>query len=93
MFKEPLAPLRQSVTLRERVEEALSGFKAECGVAESSNIKQCVRSLATRVHMAGGGGGGGEGGGGADSRCSLQLDVRNNVSRNGSYILVLSMSY
>ena len=39
-----------------------------CGVAESSNIKQCLRTLSSRVHMS------------CDTSPGLHLDVRDDVS-------------
>ena len=67
VFKEHLPSLRYSVGLREGVQGSLSAFKAECGAPESSNVKQCVRMLATRVQMSCEG-------------ASLHLDVRDEVS-------------
>ena len=87
VFKEPAPTLRQCVALRAAVDAALTTFKVECGVPESSNIKQCVRALASRVHMASDG-------------AMLQLHFRDDVrpvsqlhSCSSNYAIVCTCTY
>ena len=50
-----VSPLRDCTDLRDAVQVALAGFKETCGLAPFSNVKQCVRMLATRIHTLCGG--------------------------------------
>ena len=52
-FKVAIAPLREGTDLRDNVQVAFAGFKEACGLAPISNIKQCIRLLATRIANSG----------------------------------------
>ena len=67
-FKMAIQPLRDGTDLRDNVQVALSTFKENCGLAPISNVKQCIRMLATRIQGLGEG-------------VSLQLLMRAKVRR------------
>ncbi|PFX30571.1 Inactive phospholipase C-like protein 1 [Stylophora pistillata] len=48
-FKLAIQPLRDGTDLRENVQTALGNFREICGVAPRSNLKQCLRLLASRL--------------------------------------------
>lgn len=48
-FKLAIQPLRDGTDLRENVQTALGNFREICGVAPRSNLKQCIRLLASRL--------------------------------------------
>ncbi|KAL8614071.1 hypothetical protein ACOMHN_026288 [Nucella lapillus] len=52
-FKVAIAPLREGTDLRDNVQIAFASFKEACGLAPISNIKQCIRLLATRIANSG----------------------------------------
>nr|KAG5699416.1 hypothetical protein BaRGS_016262 [Batillaria attramentaria] len=52
-FKVAISPLREGTDLRDNVQVALANFKEACGLAPISNIKQCIRLLATRIANSG----------------------------------------
>ena len=52
-FKVAIAPLREGTDLRDSVQVAFASFKEACGLAPISNIKQCIRLLATRIANSG----------------------------------------
>lgn len=52
-FKVAIQPLRDGVDLRDSVQIALATFKENCGLASISNIKQCIRMLASRITNSG----------------------------------------
>ena len=52
-FKVAIAPLREGTDLRDSVQFAFASFKEACGLAPISNIKQCIRLLATRIANSG----------------------------------------
>ncbi|RDD39766.1 Inactive phospholipase C-like protein 2 [Trichoplax sp. H2] len=49
IFKEAVKPLRTSTDLRDNVQIAIAQFKEICGLAPSSNIKQCIKYLTSRL--------------------------------------------
>ncbi|XP_068708108.1 inactive phospholipase C-like protein 1 [Montipora foliosa] len=48
-FKVAIQPLRDGTDLRENVQASLGNFREICGVAPRSNLKQCIRLLASRL--------------------------------------------
>ena len=52
-FKVAIAPLREGTDLRDNVQVAFASFKEACGLAPISNVKQCIRLLATRIANSG----------------------------------------
>lgn len=48
-FKVAIQPLRDGTDLRENVQTSLGNFREICGVAPRSNLKQCIRLLASRL--------------------------------------------
>ena len=48
-FKIATSPLRDATDLRDNVQLSLASFKETCGLAPISNIKQCIRMIATRA--------------------------------------------
>ncbi|XP_028399821.1 inactive phospholipase C-like protein 2 [Dendronephthya gigantea] len=51
-FKTAIQPIRDGTDLRENVQNALGALKETCGVAPRSNIKQCLRLLASRLEAS-----------------------------------------
>ena len=78
VFKEPQPTLRQCVALRDGVDAALTAYKEQCGVADSSNLKQCIRALASRVHLS------------CDS-ATLQLHFKDDVSMQCLFVGLYSL--
>ena len=52
-FKSATQPLREGTNLRDSVLVALSSFRLNCGLGQTSNIKQCLRMLASRLQSSG----------------------------------------
>ena len=52
-FKTATQPLREGTNLRDSVLVALSSFRLNCGLGQTSNIKQCLRMLASRLQSSG----------------------------------------
>ena len=52
-FKTATQPLREGTNLRDSVLVALSSFRLNCGLGPTSNIKQCLRMLASRLQSSG----------------------------------------
>ncbi|XP_064634492.1 inactive phospholipase C-like protein 2 isoform X2 [Lineus longissimus] len=52
-FKLAMSPLREGTDLRDNVMVTLSAFKEACGLSPISNIKQCIRMLASRITTTG----------------------------------------
>ncbi|XP_074659956.1 inactive phospholipase C-like protein 2 [Tubulanus polymorphus] len=52
-FKMAIQPLRDAADLRDNVQVALGSFKEACGLAPISNIKQCIRTLSSRISTSG----------------------------------------
>ncbi|CAH3191787.1 unnamed protein product, partial [Porites evermanni] len=50
-FKVAIQPLRDGTDLRENVQASLGNFREVCGVAPRSNLKQCIRLLASRLDL------------------------------------------
>lgn len=48
-----MQPLRDSTDLRDSVQQSLCQFREDCGQAPISNLKQCIRMLATRIQGTG----------------------------------------
>ena len=67
-FKVATQPLRDAADLRSGVAEAEAGLTATCGLAPFANMKQCVRTLSTRVSNS------------AVDNASLRMYVRAEVS-------------
>ena len=51
-FKVAVPVLRDGTDLREAVHAALASFRENCGAAAFSNIKQCIRVLASRIQTS-----------------------------------------
>ena len=62
-----IQPLRDGTDLRDNVQVALADFKETCGQSPISNIKQCIRNLATRVQSS-------------TEQASLRLYMKGDVS-------------
>ena len=52
-FKAATQPLREGTHLRDSVLVALASFRENCGLGPTSNIKQCLRMLASRLQSSG----------------------------------------
>lgn len=66
-FKAATQPLREGTNLRDNVLIALSSFRENCGLGPPSNIKQCLRMLASRLQSSG-------------ENVTLQQSVKDEVS-------------
>ncbi|XP_046860493.1 inactive phospholipase C-like protein 2 isoform X2 [Xenia sp. Carnegie-2017] len=51
-FKTAIQPILDATDLRENVQNALGRLKETCGVPARSNIKQCLRQLASRMEAS-----------------------------------------
>ena len=51
-FKVAVPVLKDGTDLREAVHSALASFRENCGAAAFSNIKQCIRVLASRIQTS-----------------------------------------
>jgi hypothetical protein len=52
IFKSAIQPLETAFEYRHAVEQSLSGLNEMCGLADISNVKQCVRKIANRLQKA-----------------------------------------
>lgn len=51
-FQSIIQPLENAFEYRHAVERSLAELNEICGLAEISNVKQCVRKIAHRLHKA-----------------------------------------
>ncbi|XP_077473169.1 inactive phospholipase C-like protein 1 isoform X2 [Stigmatopora argus] len=49
-FKLASAPLKEVMDLREEAQGTIASFKEQCGLPTVAKLKQCIQSLATRLH-------------------------------------------
>ncbi|CAF0886790.1 unnamed protein product [Rotaria sp. Silwood1] len=52
LFKSVIQPLETAFEYRHAVEQSLYGLNEMCGLPEISNVKQCVRKIASRLQKA-----------------------------------------
>ncbi|CAF1682214.1 unnamed protein product [Rotaria magnacalcarata] len=52
LFKSAIQPLEAAFEYRHTVEQSLYGLNEMCGLPDISNVKQCVRKIATRLQKA-----------------------------------------
>ncbi|KAK2155784.1 hypothetical protein LSH36_231g00005 [Paralvinella palmiformis] len=65
-FKAATQPLRDGLDLRENVQIAMATFQQNCGLGPIANMKQCVRTLVSRIQNS-------------CDNVTLQLSMRSNL--------------
>ena len=78
-FKAAMQPLRDGLDLRENVQIAMATFQQNCGLGPIANMKQCIRTLVSRIQNS-------------CDNVTLQLAMRSNVSETDTQTMQLAHS-